>query len=153
MPQRVKSILRFVFDPRSLVFAFALFNFILIWTEARNLGNSGIACVVCPWYHPWSWFNEPTLLLVAALFVRLNRTWCYIVALILSGYLVSYSVRLFLQTEGTLSQEWAYLRKFYPYIVGSWHSQYLFALVTFCCSGFYLARGTLRREAVPSHGG
>jgi hypothetical protein len=36
----------------------------------------------------------------------------------------------------------------YPYIVGSWDSQYLFALIILCCSIFYLTRSILRRNAL-----
>jgi len=146
MTSRFKSVLLFLFDPRSLICAFALFNFLLIWTKAREGG--GIACVVCPWYYPWSWVNEPTLLLLASLFLRLKRTWGYVLTLLLSGYLVGYFVRLYIITQATLLDEWRYLRKFDPYIVGSWDSQYLFALIILCCSIFYLTRSILRRNAL-----
>jgi len=58
-------------DPRSIILGFALFNFILVWLWARQ--ERGFACVVCPWYHQWSYLNEPTILLVAALFLRMKR--------------------------------------------------------------------------------
>src|SRR5258707_5405578 len=146
MRPRFKATLLFLLDPRSLIFAFALFNFLLIWTKAREGG--GIACLVCPWYYPWRWVNEPTLLLLGSLLLRLNRALGCVVALILSGYLVGYFVRLYIISHATLLQEWKYLRKFDPYIVGSWDSQYLFALVILCCSIFYLAGAILRRRAL-----
>jgi hypothetical protein len=152
MNQRFKAILLFLLDPRSIILAFALFNFILIWKKAWDLAHSGIACVVCPWYHPWSWFNEPSLLLAAALFLRLNKTKFSMVAVIFSGYLVGYFVHILLRIDdvvAALRADWRIIRMDYPYIFGSWVSQYLFAFIILCCSIFFSTRGViLRRKAL-----
>ncbi len=143
MNRRFKRTLVTLLEPRPIIFGFALFNFILIWIQARNLAISGIACVVCPWYHPWSYGNEPTLLLVAAVLLILKRFSSNAGALTLCSYLLACVLYLFRITNGALVQEWRYLRRFTPYVVGSWHSQYVFALIILCFATFYLARDIL----------
>jgi hypothetical protein len=146
----LKKISVALLDPRSIILGFALFNFILVWLWARHLALSGIACVMCPWYDEWSYLNEPSILLAAALFLRLNRWWGNIVALILSSYLIGYFVYLLSRMSDPLEglrNDWRIIRSDYPYFVGSWDSQYLFALIILCCSIFYLARTILRRNA------
>jgi hypothetical protein len=143
MKSTLRTWLVAVLSPKPLIFAFALFNFILIWTEARNLAMSGIACVVCPWYHPWSYSNEPTRLLVAACSLCVSRGWSYAVALALTGYMIALFAYQVAISGVTLRQEWAYLQRYEPYLVGSADSQYIFAVIAFCFAIFYLARGTL----------
>jgi hypothetical protein len=149
MNQRLKVILFQLVDLRSIILAFAMFNFILIWTEDRDAG--GIACVVCPWYHPWNYLNEPTILLIAALFLRLNRWWGNTTAFVLAGYLIGSFVYLLSRIDdpiAALRGDWRLIRRYYPYIVDSWDSQCLFALIILCCSGFYLATAILRRNSL-----
>jgi len=153
MNQRTKTLVLWLVDPRSIILAFALFNFIFIWLKARDIAASGIACVVCPWYYPWDYFNEPSLLVIATIFLRFNRMLAYLVALLLSGYVVGYAVRLFLASSVTLLQEWRFLRKYEPYSLGSWDSQIIFGAIVFLCSFFYLTRAILGRKSLPSGGG
>ena len=148
---RIKRIVAVFLDPKSIILAIALGNFIFIWVEARNLATSGIACLVCPWYDPWSYLNEPSLLLVAAAFLRLSRILALIISMALSGYLLSYFVYLFLAYDVSLKQEWRYLRTFEPYFVGSWESQYFLALIILSFSIFYLTRFALRKRALKHH--
>lgn len=154
MNERLKIVLFHLVDIRSIILAFAVFNFILIWMWDRNIG--GIACVVCPWYHPWSHANEPTVLLIAAVFLRVNRWWGSATALVLASYLVGSFIYLLSWIEDPvagLRGDWKLIRMDYPYIVGSWNSQYLFALVILGCSVFYLARAKPRSTRVTSNGG
>ena len=145
MNQRLKLILLFVFDLRSFILAFAVFNFILVWRNAQ-----GCYGVVNPWACSWSYTNEPTTLLVVALFLRANRWWANVVSLVLSGYLIGYFLYLLTLISDPwdgLRNDWKVIRRNYPYIVGSWDSQYIFALVVFCVSAFFLIRGILRWNA------
>jgi hypothetical protein len=146
MNRRLKRVLLSLVDPRSLVLAFALFNFVHLWHLASNGGGG----VVPPWYFPWRYFNEPTLLLAAAVFLRINRIWASCVSCVLSGYLVGYFVWLFAIYPQSISvafhYEWLSLKQD-PFI-DSWDGQYLFALIILCCSMFYLVRATLRRSAL-----
>ncbi len=125
---------------KPLILAYALFNFILIWIEARNLALSGIACVICPWYDPWSYINEPTRLLVAACSLQLSRGWSYAVTIALTGHMIAHFGYQIAISGVTWQQEWAYLQKYEPYIVGSADSQYIFAFVIFCSAIFYLVK-------------
>lgn len=147
MNQRLKSILLFVCDLRSFIVAFAVFNFLLVWRDAHQVTGVG---VVNPWFYPWSYTNEPTTLLVAALFLRANRWWGNVTSLVLSGYLIGYFLHLLTVIydpwEG-LRNDWKIIRRNYPYVVGSWDSQYMFALAIFSVSAFFLIRGILRWNA------
>jgi hypothetical protein len=151
--QRLKSIVLFVFDLRSFIVAFAVFNFVLVWRDAQQCMGGAL---VSPWYCFWSYTNEPSILLVAAIFLRANRWWGNIVALILSSYLIGYFLHLlsiiYDPWEG-LRNDWKSIRANNPHIVGSWDSQYVFALIIICCSGFFLTRRILRWRASRSRGG
>jgi hypothetical protein len=136
MNRRLKAILFYLVDVRSIILAFAVFNFILVWRWDAQIT---FACVVCPWYHPWSYLNEPTILLVAALFLRFNQWWGNTTAFVLAGYLIGSFIYLLWRIEDPvagLRGDWRLIRMHYPYIVGSWDSQYLFALIILCCSIF-----------------
>jgi hypothetical protein len=104
--------------------------------------------MVPPWYFPWEYFNEPTLLLAAAVFLRIGRTWANCVSCILSGYLIGYFVWLFAIYPGgirlALYYEWLSLEQ--GAFIDSWDFQYLFALIILCGSIFYLMRATLHRN-------
>jgi hypothetical protein len=146
MNHRLKSIILFVVDIRSFIVYFAVFNFILIW---RWNASITFACVVCPWYHPWSYFNAPTVLLVAAAFLRLNQWWAHSIAMALAGYVIGWVIYLLSLVDNpwaALRAEWKISREWYPYFVGSWDSQYVFALIICGCSGVYLMRDILRRR-------
>lgn len=71
---------------RALVFGLAVFNFVLLWTLDQRTG--GIGALVDPWYHPWSYLNEPSRLLVAASFLAMGKTWSELAAVSLSAYMV-----------------------------------------------------------------
>jgi hypothetical protein len=71
------------------------------------------------------------------------------IALLLSGYLISYFVHILLMIDDpvtALSYDWKIIRMYYPYLIGSWHSQYLFALIVFCNSALSLKRNFLSRK-------
>src|SRR5882724_1066076 len=115
MDRRIKATVLYLIDARSIILAFALFNFILVWTWDREIT---FACVVCPWYHPWSYTNEPTILLVAALSLRANRWWGNAIAFVLPGYLISSFVYLLSRIEDPvagLRGDWRLIRKFSIY--------------------------------------
>src|SRR5436305_2887812 len=101
MNQRIKTTLLYLLEPKSIILGFALFNFILIWIQARSLAMSGIACVVCPWYDPWSYINEPSSLLIASFFLWLGRTWSYVIAFAWGSYMSGYFVYLFTVSGAT----------------------------------------------------
>jgi hypothetical protein len=153
MNQRLKTALVYLVDIRSIILFFALFNFVLIWRWDASIT---FACVACPWFHPWSYLNDPTLLLAASIFVRLNRWWGSMIALVLAAMVIGYVVHLFSLGDGVMAglrADWKIIRMLYPYFVGSWDSQFVFALIILCFSAFCLSRDILRRNAVPRSGG
>ena len=152
MDGRLKTLFTYLLDTRSIILGFAVFNFTLIW-----VWDAGITftCAACPWYHPWSYLNEPTFLLFATLFLRINRWWANTVAIVLAGYVIGYAAYLFSIVDDALEglrADWIIIRLFYPYIVGSWDSQYLLALIILCCSAFSLKSSFLHPRIV-SHDG
>ena len=124
---------------RVVIFGLAVSNFALVWTLDQRMG--GIAALVDPWYHPWSYFNEPSRLLVAASLLAIGRAWSDLAAVTLSAYMVIRFIYLFAMWNG--SWQWSFLSKYEPYFVGSYESQYLLALVILCVGVFYLMVGTI----------
>jgi hypothetical protein len=147
MNRGLKTALFFVLDLRSLILAFAVFNFVHVWLLSSNSCCCG---VVNPWFCSWNYVNEPTLSFAGAVFLRINRIWANCVSCVLSGYLLGYFVWLFASYPAGLRvafhYEWLSL-KHQPFI-DSWDSQYLLALIIVCCSVIYLARAILRWNAL-----
>jgi hypothetical protein len=145
MTKAIKLTPQFLFDARSIIFSIAIFNFILVWYECSNASGGG---VVAPWYFPWSYFNEPTLILVAAIFLNLDRAWAGFASSIVSGYLLGYWIWLFTTYWGgfkmALYYEFASF-KYQPFI-GSWDSQYLLAAVIFFVTAASSTCGIIRGE-------
>ena len=69
------------------------------------------------------------------------------IAFALGIYMFAYFVYLFVRSGVTLIQEWRYLQKYEPYIIGSFDSQYVLALIISGFAAFYLVRDILRRTA------
>ena len=119
---------------RLVTFGLAVSNFVLLWTLDQRMG--GIAAFIDPWYHPWSYFNEPSRLLLAASLLAIGRAWSDLAAVSLSAYMV---IRfIYLWATWNDSWQWSFLSKYEPYFVSSYESQYLLALVIFCAGAFYL---------------
>lgn len=123
-------------DPKLVVFGTTLANFFLLWYTAHRM--RGIACVVCPWFYPWTYFNEPTLLLIAAVSILFNRVWSYLVGVGLSGYLIGDLVYRFVAYDLSVAENLKLLFSPYQEIVYAWQIQYLLAFVVFVEAVFYL---------------
>ena len=152
MERRASAILRYLVDLRSILLAFAIFNFTIVWMMDAEIH---FTCAACPWYHPWSYLNEPTILLVSSLFLRANRWWGNTIALLLSGYLLCYFVHILLMIDDPLTAlgyDWKIIRLYYPYLVGSGDSKYLFALIFFCYSALSLQKNFPSRKVTAPAG-
>jgi len=149
MKQAVKTSLLYWFQPKALVFGLAVFNFVLIWSLVQRMG--GIAAVVDPWYRPWSYYNEPTRLLVAASLLLVNRAWSYLTAIGIGGYIVVRFLYFFAIWEGTW--HWTYLSKYEPHLVAAYENQVLLGLIVVCAGLYYLARGLMRSRSRAIVGG
>ena len=104
----------------------------------------GIAALIDPWYHPWSYLNEPSRLLVAASFLAMGKTWSELTAVSLSAYMVIRFIYLF--AIWSSGWQWSFLSKYEPYFVGSYESQYLLAVVILCAGVFCLTARIWRRN-------
>ena len=122
------------FEPKLVVFGMTVANFVLLWYTALRMG--GVACVVCPWFYPWTYFNEPTLLLIAGVSILFSRFWSYLIGLGLSSYLLGDLVYRFAAYDLSVVG----LARFSPYeeIVYAWQIQYLLAFVVFVEAALYL---------------
>src|SRR5258705_8024715 len=151
MNHPVKTELCHWFQIKAMVSGFAVFNFALVWMLDQSM--RGIAALVDPWYHPWTYFNEPTRLLVAASLLLIGRDWSYLAAIGLCGYMVVRFGYLFAIWDGTWLEEWAFLRKCDPYFVDSYESQIVIGFIILLVGMFYLTRKVLRRSPVEVVGG
>jgi len=145
-PVKIRIALYHLFQIRAVVFGLAVFNFALVWMLDESM--RGIAALVDPWYHPWSYFNEPSRLLLAASFLLIGRAWSYLATIGLAGYIVVRFGYLFAIWDGTWLQWWTFLRKYEPYFVGSYESQVVLGLILLCLGIFYLVLAPLQ----PKHG-
>lgn len=69
------------------------------------------------------------------------------IAFALGGYMFAYFVYLFAVSGVTLLQELRYLQKYEPYIVGSFDSQYILALIISSFAVYYPVRDILRKNS------
>jgi hypothetical protein len=104
----------------------------------------GIGALVDPWYHPWSYFNEPSRLLLAASLLLVDRIWSYLGAIVISGYIVIRFVYFFAVCKGTWL--WTFQSKYDPHFIGSYESQILMGLIVLSVGLYHLSRIVLRRR-------
>jgi hypothetical protein len=148
MRESLKTTLHDWFQVKVIVFGLALFNFELIWTLVQSMGN--IAALVDPWFRPWSYWNEPSRLLLAAFLLLVGRSWSYLAAIGLTGYMVLRFAYLFAIWDGPWVLEWTYLGTHQLYFVGSYESQILLATIILSVGLYYLGRDYLRPTVVES---
>ena len=131
-----RSVLKWL-DPKSILFGVAVFNFMLLWFQTHTMRCAGVAC---PWYYPWSYFNEPTILLVAAFFLFLGRIWSYALSSCLSGYLVGQLISLYVVHD---LSPLAMLLDPDARIIYEWQTQYILASAILLLTAFYLVRAVM----------
>lgn len=127
-----------------ILFGTTVFNVVLIWWTANSMPG---ACAACPWFYPWTYFNEPTFLFIAGLMLSVGRRWSDGIAYSLSGYLV----------VDLLYRNWIYdlsligqaQQMFSPYeeFVYAWQSQYILAFVIFIVAGSCLAHAIVSQTS------
>lgn len=142
----MKSLLRPLWDVRSIVLIVAFYNFLLIY---RTANNWSLDCMICPWYSEWSFLNAPSLLLLAAIGLRLGRRVGCFVALVASGVVVVRGINFnfVLLHYSEWIESWSGMRGFEinPFLF--LNTQYLLALLIFILAVF-LARKTLRPAGI-----
>ena len=134
---------RYLVDLRSILLAFAIFDFITIWMMASKIR---FACTVPPAYHPWNYLLGPTILLVAALFLCANRWWGNTIALLVSSSFIGYFVYILLIGDPVMSlpNTWTIHGIYYPDLV---LVQYVFALIVLGYSALSLRRKLVTASA------
>ena len=142
MEQRARVILRYLVDLRSILLAFAVFNFTTTWMMDRETRM----CTIGP-YPTWSsYLIEPTILLSSSLFLSTNRRWGNMVALLVSGYMLVAYVRVSLINNDpvTALSDWTHSDVLHQ------SKQFLFALIFFCYSALSLTKNFLSPSHAPA---
>lgn len=138
MERRNGPILRYLVDLRSILLAFAIFDFVVIWMMASEIQ---FTCIVSRRFQTWSYLTGPTILLVSCLFLSANRWWGNTVALLASGGFIGYFVYVLLvDPVMAFRSHWELTQIHYAYFVGF---HYLFAVIVFCYAAFSLKRNFL----------
>ena len=150
MTRRIKIALTTWLNPRAIILGFSVFNFMIVWVESLRMRD--IACVVCPWCCDLGYTSEPIRLLIAAVLLWLGRTWSYAMACALSTWMCAYFVYLFIAYDVSVVQEWRYLRRFEPYVVGSFDGQYILAFIVLIFAAFYLTADLRRKYFIRNDG-
>jgi len=140
MKQRLSAILSYLVDLRSILLGFNIFNFTTTWLMDREIRM----CTIGPYPTWWSYLIEPTILLIASLFLSLNRRWGNAVALLISGYLMGDYVRFLLINNDpvTTLSDWGHSDVLHL------ARQFLFALIVFCYSALSLTKRLLSRKSL-----
>jgi len=148
MQRRVNAILSYLVDLRSILLAFAIFDFIVIWIISAEIR---VTCTVRPWYQPWSYLIGPAVLLVSSLFLCTNRWWGNTVALLTTGCFVGNFIQVLLTDDPvtTMRYDWIVFGIDHPYLVGC---QYVFGLIVFAYSALSLKRNFVSRKLMSPGG-
>ena len=144
MKQQIKSTPLSLVKPKSIVFGLAWFNFILLWVEGVLMRVG--ACLVCPWFIPWSYTNEPSLLLAAASFLWISKRWSYVISGVLSGYVIGRLVYIFTFGDMTPLERLRGLLNYRGHILTEWTNQPVLAMIIFSFAVFYLGRDIYRKN-------
>jgi hypothetical protein len=123
-----------------MLFGVALFNFVTLWYAAHHGPQ---ACLVCPWYRPWSYLNEPTLILVATLALLFSRKWTDAIAVGLSGYLVWEIIYRFWYYNLSVIENVGNVFGPYQKTLHTIQVQWLLAFLVFFAATFYLGRALI----------
>ncbi len=158
MKRKVKIALIYIFQPRTIIFFVALFNFIWFFSKSRivvEFGSRSISfCIVCPWYWDWSLTNLPSLSLIAAVCMLFARWKGYLAACLISGYQIIEGINWLSNTSGFLggfSQRLEVISESnstYP-VWDLLDVQYLLALIIFVTALTCLARSIIDTKRTP----
>ena len=131
-----KNAIKLLLNWRSVILIVVLYNFFLIWNIASNWS---LSCMLCPWYTTWSFYNSPSLILLAACGLRLGRRLGYFIAVVASGVVLVEGVVLNIQLirDHEMLESWGILvwSGMNPFL--SLHTQYLFALIVLITAAYF----------------
>jgi hypothetical protein len=145
MERTASPILRYLVDLRSILLAFAIFNFTTTWMTAGVSRDR--MCTLGPYPNWLSYLIEPTMLLIASLFLSMNRRWGNAIALFVSGFLLYADIRLRLNYNPLTSlEDWTHSEILYL------NKQLFFTLIVFSYSAFSLTKNFLSRKVTAPAG-
>lgn len=112
-----------------------------------------LGTLVDPWFQPWSYFNEPSLLLLAATFLLLSKWWSNAISLSLSGYVLANGTLLINKTGWSqwlvdLDNDWQYLRETQGDILKEWEVQLILALIILSATISYSMRDIINKKDI-----
>jgi hypothetical protein len=151
MHQKLKILVEPLLKHRFLIFCFAVYNFISLWRLSQKASVSSIQPLVPHWYDPWSYSNEPTILLLASGLFLLNKKRGDLAAAILSGYIFFQGLYIINFRIGwadwfnSTIQGWClFLEPGFVLVI--WDFQIVFSLIVFSISVFCLFQRKLRPD-------
>lgn len=145
MERRASPILRYLVDLRSILLAFAIFNFTTTWL--MDMDREIRMCTLGPYPTRLAYLIEPTMLLIASLFLSINRRWGNAIALLVSGFLLYADIRLRLDYNPLTSlEDWTHSEILYL------NKQLFFTLIVFSYSTFSLTKNFLCRKVTAPAG-
>lgn len=135
MERRASIILRYLVDLRSILLGFAICNLTTAWLMDREIRM----CTLGPYPTRLAYLIEPTILLIASLFLSANRRWGNGVALLSSGCLLVAYVRFLLINNDPITalEYWTHSEVLHL------SRQILFTLIVFSYSALSLKKNFL----------
>ena len=149
--KQIKTIFGYIYQAKVIVFALALYNFISLWFAYIRIADYG--ALAPPWYADWSYTNEPSILLLAASFLFINKFWSYLSSVVLSGFVIAkaaYLVNNFglIEWFQSLFKQWEFRHEYELDILKMWEIQLVLAVIVFSTAIFYLFRKTVSKNTL-----
>lgn len=142
--KQIKTILSYVFNPKAIIFALAIIDFLYIYSKTIKTGTGISFCYICPWYETSTFIHLPMILL-AALLLLISKKGSYLAAIALSGVIVVEGLIQCIFRMG-LIEVWKGVQKYELNIFLQWEVQFIFATIIFSFAIYYLIRETTHKN-------
>jgi hypothetical protein len=134
--RQILTILSNIFQPKSIIFGLALFNFFYIYSKTLPVFQTSgkITFYNKQWYETFDFFYVVVLLIAACLLIT-GKKWSYLAAMILSGVIVIEGI---IQSfRFSFFEVWNYVQKYELDILTQWEIQFILAVIIFSFTLFY----------------
>ncbi len=157
MKRKVKIALIYIFQPRTIIFFVALFNFIWFFSKSSivvEFGSNGHSFCQCPWFWEWSLANLASLSLFATACMLFARWKGCLITCIISGYQIIEGINWLSKGSGFIGGLLQRLEvisesnSVYP-VWELLDVQYLLALIIFIMALLYLAISIFKIKQKP----
>ena len=144
MEQKLKSIL--CYTPKIIVFCLALLNFFYIQSNTiTKTSGTFYFCFYTPWYET-SDFSYVLIILAASVSLLVSNRTSYIIAGVLSGYIVGIGlIQLFIR-KMSLLERWQGIQEYEMNVFLTIEVQWFLAIVVFSFAVSYLLRDVFGKK-------